>query len=228
MSGFSDHIVYKPKNGNALVKSGRTTIYNSPGNQAFYAARDTYLIDTTWIYKMSWENNTDATQTYSLKYTTGLKVTVGSEVSASVGMGAAYEGLSISMDISTKVFSSTETTSGVEKTITLNIPPKSRLTFYQRKYRFRDTMFFVLDAWNEEWNAGSWGGYTITRKECEVEIMSEDYLTTDIVLDSSSAGTMTVPTVSRSDPSNIEGRRLTRKRENLTEWAKDDLSRMGL
>ncbi|KAK0487354.1 hypothetical protein IW261DRAFT_1558436 [Armillaria novae-zelandiae] len=178
-SGFSDHVVYKPKNGNALVKSGRTTIYYSQDNQAFYAARDTYLIDTTWIYKMSWENNTDATQSYSLKYTTGLKVI------ASVGMGAAYEGLSISMDVSTKVLSS------VEKMITLNIPPKSRLTFYQRKCRFRDTMFFVLDAWNTEWNAGSWGGYDATRKECEVEIMSEDYLTTDIVLDSSTAGTMT-------------------------------------
>ncbi|KAK0187888.1 hypothetical protein F5146DRAFT_1113084 [Armillaria mellea] len=187
----------RPQNGNALVKSGRTTVCYSHGNQAFYAARDIYLIDTTWIYKISWENNTDATQTYSLKYS----ITVGSEVTASVGMGAANEGLSISMDVSTKVFSS--------KTITLNFPPKSRLTFYQGKYRFRDTMFFVLDAWNAEWNAGS--------KECEVEIMSEDYLTTDIILDSSTLGTMTASTVPRSDPSDLEIRRATQKRENLTE-----------
>ncbi|KAH9859103.1 hypothetical protein C2E23DRAFT_34464 [Lenzites betulinus] len=25
---------------------------------------------------------------------------------------------------------------------------------------------FILDAWHEEWNAGSWGGYDIARKEC--------------------------------------------------------------
>ncbi|KAK0459075.1 uncharacterized protein EV420DRAFT_301871 [Desarmillaria tabescens] len=225
MSGFSDHVVYKPKYGDALVKSGRTTIYYSYANEAFYAAKDTYLIDTTWVYKMYWENNTNATQQYSLKYTTGLKVTQGSEVTVSVGIAASYEGLSMSMDASSKVFSSYETTQSVEKTITLNIPPKSSLTFYQRKYRFRDTMFFILDAWGEEWNAGSWGGYTITRKPCEVEIMSEDYLTVDTALDASTTGTMTMPTVGRAD---LESRRATRKRENLTEWAKGDLSRMGL
>ncbi|KAK0189588.1 hypothetical protein F5146DRAFT_931967, partial [Armillaria mellea] len=204
-----------------------TTIYYSYANEAFYATRDSYLIDTTWVYKMSWENNTTAMQTYFLKYTTGLKVTQGNEVSISVGMGAAYERLLILMDVLMKVFLSTETMSGFEKTITLNIPPKLSLTFYQRKYWFRDTMFFVLDVWSVEWNAGSWGGYNIIRKDCEVEIMSEDYLMMDTLLDSFTVGTMIMPTVSRSNSSNIEACRLTQKHENLTEWAKGDLSRMG-
>ncbi|KAK0212457.1 hypothetical protein DFS33DRAFT_29704 [Desarmillaria ectypa] len=222
---FSKYVVYKPKGGDAMVKSGRSTIYHVAGDQAFYASIDTYLVDTTWVSKMSWENNTAAAQTYSLQYTTELKVTKGSEVTNSVGIGAAYKGLSMSMDSQTKVFTTYETTQSQTKTITLSVPPKSTLTFYQKKYRFKDTMFFVLDAWNEEWNAGSPGGYNITRKECEVEIMSEDYLTTDVALVDSATGTMDVKTVSRADS---EGLRKTRKRENLTERAKGELSKMGV
>ncbi len=69
------------------------------------------------------------------------------------------------------------------------------------------------------------GGYDITRKECQVEIMSEDYLTTDTPLVDSATGTMVVKSVSRAD---IESRRKTRKRENLTERAKKELSKMGV
>ncbi|KAK0241378.1 hypothetical protein EDD85DRAFT_397814 [Armillaria nabsnona] len=222
---FSKYVVYKPSGGDTMVNSGRSTIYNSPGDEAFFASLDTYLIDTTWVSKMSWENNTAATQTYSLQYTTELKVTKGTEVTNSVGIGAAFKGMSMSMDSQTKTFTTYETTDTQTKTITLSVPPKSTLTFFQRKYRFRNTMFFVLDAWSEEWNAGSPGGYDITRKECQVEIMSEDYLTTDTPLMDSATGTMVVKSVSRAD---IEGRRKTRKRENLTERAKKELSKMGV
>ncbi|KAK0459081.1 uncharacterized protein EV420DRAFT_302061 [Desarmillaria tabescens] len=222
---FSKYVVYKPSGGDAMVKSGRSTIYSYPGDEAFYASIDTYLVDTTWVSKMSWENNTTAAQTYSLQYTTELKVTQGSEVTNSVGIGAEFKGLSMSMDSQTKTFTTYETTETLTKTITLSVPPKSTLTFYQKKYRFRSTMFFVLDAWNEEWNAGSPGGYDITRKECQVEIMSEDYLTTDVALVDSATGTMDVKRVSRAD---LESRRKTRKRENLTERAKKELSKMGV
>ncbi|KAK0212448.1 hypothetical protein DFS33DRAFT_28427 [Desarmillaria ectypa] len=51
--------------------------------------------------------------------------------------------------------------------------------------------------------------------------MSEDYLTTDVTSNASRTGTMNVPEVARATN---EGR----KRENLTEMAKDALSRMGV
>ena len=35
-------------------------------------------------------------------------------------------------------------------------------------------MFFILDAWEREWNVGSWGSFEIKRNECDVEIDSED------------------------------------------------------
>jgi len=222
---FSKHVVYKPSGGDSLVKSARTTIYVFAGDEAFFAARDCYLVDTIWVSKMSWENNTDAAQTYSLAYNTQLKVTEGSEVTNSVSVGVAYEGLSISMESSTKTFTTYETTESTTKTITLSVAPRSHLTFYQRTYRFKETMFFILDAWGEQWNAGSPGGYDITRKKCTVEIMSEDYMTTSNRLDDSISGTMEVTTVDRAER---EDARLTRKRENLTERAKKALSDMGV
>ncbi|KAK0226319.1 hypothetical protein IW262DRAFT_758217 [Armillaria fumosa] len=222
---FSKYVVYKPSGGDTMVKSGRSTIYYSQGDQTFYASIDTYLVDTTWVSKMSWENNTAAAQTYSLQYMTELEVTQGIEATNSVSIGAEFKGMSMSMDNQTKTFTMYETTDTQTKTITLSVPPKSKLTFYQRKYRFRDTMFFVLDAWNEEWNAGSPGGYDITRKECQVEIMSDDYLTTATPLADSATGTMEVKSVARTDSEDL---RKTRKRENLTQRAKDELSEMGV
>ncbi|KAG7449736.1 uncharacterized protein BT62DRAFT_886055, partial [Guyanagaster necrorhizus] len=195
-------------------------IYISPGDEAFYAAVDTYLIDATWVPQTTWKNTTAAAQTNTAQYTTGLTVTAGSDVTAAVGIAAAYDGLSITMDASVKTFADYETTDSMEKVVMLDVPPLSTVTFYQRKYRFRDTMFFILDAWNAEWNAGSWGGYDITRKDCAVEIMSEDYLTTVIPLNGTTTGTMVVNTVSRAEQ---ESARVTRTRESLTERAKEAL-----
>ncbi|KAK0195808.1 hypothetical protein F5146DRAFT_1118442 [Armillaria mellea] len=207
-----------------MVKSARSAIYNFPHKESLFASIDTYLIDTTWVSKVSWENDTSAEQTYSLQYTTELKVTKGTEVTNSVGIGAEFKGLSLSMSSEIKTFSAYETTDTQTKTITLSVPPKSTLTFYQKKYRFKITMFFILDAWGQEWNVGSQGSYDIKRKECEVEIMSEDYLTTEGVLDSAT-GTMEVETVSKVD---IVEARHTPKREDLTQWSKDALSKMGI
>ncbi|KAL1940251.1 hypothetical protein VTO73DRAFT_9203 [Trametes versicolor] len=222
---MSKYIVSKPAGGDALIKSERTTIVTHSGNEGLYAAVDTYLVDTTWMRQVSWENRTDAAQVYEHSYTTELKVTQGTEVTVAVHVGAAFEGLSVGMDASTKTFTTKETTSTDTKTMTITVPPRSTLTFYQRQYTFRATMFFILNAWHQEWNAGSPGGYDIERKTCTVQINSEDYLTTETELTNEGVDTMHVDTVARA---NNESDRLTRKRENLTEWAKQQLSKMGI
>lgn len=222
---FSQYTVYKPNGGDALVKSSRSTIYYFRDDEAFYAAIDIYLVKTTWVSGWSWENNTEAVQAYTYSYTTQLKVTRGAEVTNSVSVGAAFEGLSVSMGTSGKTFSSTETTTSRTTTLTANIPARTKVTHYQRMYEFRSSIHFVLDAWNEEWNAGSSGGCNIIRKECTVQIMSEDYLTTDSELDSAVVGSLTVATVPRE---NREESRRTRMRRNLTKRAKDALSKMGV
>ncbi|KAK0494806.1 hypothetical protein EDD18DRAFT_1463867 [Armillaria luteobubalina] len=214
----------RPCGDDALVKSARSAIYNFPGKESLFASIDVYLIDITWMSKMSWENDIIAEQTYPLQYMTGLQVTKGAEVTNSVSIGAEFKDLSLSMDIEAKTFTTYETTNTQIKTISLRVPPKSTVAFYQKRYRFKIKMFFILDAWGQEWNVGSQGGSDIERKECEVEIMSEDFLTTDRVLDPAT-GTIEVKTVSKADTA--EARR-TRKHEDLTQWSKDALSKIAI
>ncbi|KAK0226323.1 hypothetical protein IW262DRAFT_758331 [Armillaria fumosa] len=77
-----------------------------------------------------------------------------SKSSNSVGIGAEFKGLSLSISRGTKTISTYETTDTQTKTISLSVSPKSTLTFYQKRYRFKITMFFILDAWGQEWNVG--------------------------------------------------------------------------
>jgi len=136
--------------------------------------------------------------------------------------GPRTKGASVSFNHETKTFKSTETTESRTITLTLTVPPRSYLVFYQRRYTFRDTIFFILDAWNQEWNVGSWGGYEFTWKEADVQIMSEDYATLSADLDGSTTGSISVTTVDRVPRAGI-----TRKRENITQRAKDKIASMG-
>jgi hypothetical protein len=97
-SDMYKYAVYKASGGNARVKTGREEIYVTRGEEALYAVVDTDLVDIIWALKMSWKNDTDATQTYSYSYTTGLKVTQGSEVNND------FKGVGITIDHSEKVF----------------------------------------------------------------------------------------------------------------------------
>ncbi|KAK0189587.1 hypothetical protein F5146DRAFT_931613, partial [Armillaria mellea] len=214
---FADYVVYKASGGDALVKSGRTTIYECPVDQTtFCVCKDTYFVDTAWVSQMSYQNTTDSDQTYTLEYTTGTKPTETADFPKSIGIGASYNGLTMTMDDQTKVFSDFETTESVMKTISL--------TFYQRKYRFRDSMFFILDTSGEEVNVGSPDGDGVLTDEREVEIMSEDCLIVGATLSRSTTGTMVVPSVV---PADVEDGRETLDPKDLPAMAKDVLTKMG-
>jgi hypothetical protein len=142
-----------------------------------WAAFDTYLIDITWVPTMSWKNDTDILQPYSYSCTTGLRITSGSEVNNGFPLAAIYKGASLTINHQERVLKLTEATSSKTMTMNLSVPPRSLLIFYQRRYRFRNSIFFILNAWGKDWNVGRWEGHETTTKECEVEIMSEDYMT---------------------------------------------------
>jgi hypothetical protein len=215
------YAVYKPSDGDARIKSGLQEIYYDHKGDKLHAAVDTYLIDITWVQRMSWKNNTDVEQTHTYTHTTGLTITKGKEVTAAFPLGAAYEGASLSIDHHETVFKKSETTEKATIRINLRVPPYSRLILYQKRYRFRDRMFFILYAWNQRWNVGSWGSYEVLRKECEVEIMTEDFVTQQAEL--RGTGTIHVETVKE-----VEGVKDTRKRDDCTGACKDRLDWMRL
>ena len=216
------YVVYKPKGGDARVKAARVKLY-IPGDEGLYAAIDTYLVDTTWVRTMSSKNDTDGAQQYNIEYNTELRITQGLEVCYVFSIANVYEGMSTTIERQEKVFKATETTRTKTISVNVTIPPRSRLIFYQRRYRFKNNMFFILDAWAKEWNVGSWGGYDASRKECIVEIFSEDYATLTSELDGSRIGTMDVETVT-----NVQGADTSRMREECTERCKETLARMGV
>jgi len=84
-------------------------------------------------------------------------------------------------------------------------------------------MSFIPDPWGREWSVGSWGSYEIGRKECEVEIDSEDYATLQSELDGSKTGTIDVKTVGGThgaDVTTVGRGRIVRRgaRTSLRRW----------
>ncbi|KAJ7510770.1 hypothetical protein B0H11DRAFT_1845496 [Mycena galericulata] len=217
-----DYRVYNPT-GTARTFAGRETIFYRAGDQAMYAVINRFLERVQWIQLVAWKNDTDAPQQYQYSYTTGLTITQGSEVTNGFSLGASYQGMSIGIDHSTRTFKSTETTSTKTTTITVNVPPRSELIFYQKRFDFRDNITFINDAWGQEWNIGPWGGYTpLTTKVTSVNIMAEEYFTRSARLPEG-PGSVTVDTVASAS---LAG--WTRKRENVTQRAKDALNSMGV
>jgi hypothetical protein len=107
-------------------------------------------------------------------------------------------------------------------TTTLSVPPRSLLIFYQRRYKFRSSMFFILDtAWGRFWNICGLESSDLLRKECEVEIMSEDYATLRAELDGTETGTINVDTVT-----GVQGVSMTKKREECSDRCKEKLNGM--
>ncbi|KAJ6463007.1 hypothetical protein C8R45DRAFT_841356, partial [Mycena sanguinolenta] len=214
--------VYKP-NGAARTFGRRWQIYTKADDQTLDAAINRTLEKIQWIQLISWKNDTDAAQQYQHSYSTGLKITEGSDVTNGFNLGASYEGMSIGISHSEHTLKSTETTTTETKTTTVNVHPRSELIFYQKRYDFRDEITFVNDAWGQERNIGPWGGYTpLTTKVTSVSIMAQEYFTKSARLPEG-PGSVDVVTVA---PAPLAGK--TRKRENVTQTAKATLANMGL
>lgn len=104
---------------------------------------------------------------------------------------------------------------------TITVPSRSLVIVYQRRYKFKNSMFFILDAWGTKSNVGSWGSNEFTTKECVVEIMSEDFTVMRSELDGTRMGTLDVACVEAAQPVGT-----TRMRDECTGWCKDKLDHM--
>lgn len=175
----------------------------------------------------SFENATDAKQTYSHQHTTQLKITNGAEVARSVNIGAELKTLAINMNLSGKTFTDDETsTTPQTRTLTINIPPKTKITFYQRRYEFKIVVYFISDSWGKEWKVGTSGGERCLTKECTMEIISDDFLAKDTELRYTVAsGGMQVMAVS---PVGLQRYGGVKDRDCLTEKAKRTLHNMNI
>jgi hypothetical protein len=186
-----------------------------------WAAFDTYLIDITWVSRVSWKNDTDMMQTYSYSCTTGLTITSGREVNNGFSLGAIYQGVTVTIDNQERVFKPTETMESRTTTINFSVPPRSLFIFYQRRYRFRNSISFILNAWGKDWKVGRWKSQETATKECEVEIMSEDYVTMQAPSQLGGTGIVNVNIVD-----GVQGTNATKTWDDCTNRCKDKLRAM--
>jgi len=219
MPNLYQYTVYKPAGGNALVNSKRQNLYTIYRNQILDALVNTYLIDTTWVSKMTWKNDTDVTQTFTHTYSTDFMIMSGGEVDKGYSLAEAFRRISVTIEGQEKTFHTTE-----RRTIamTLSVPPRSSLIFYQKRYRFKDLMSFVLkDDQLQAWKVSMFSYTAYAWKECVVEIMSEDYATLTDELDGTQAGTINVKTV---DP--LQGPSASKGRAECPEQCNTKLAEM--
>ncbi|KAF8907580.1 hypothetical protein CPB85DRAFT_1436425 [Mucidula mucida] len=186
--------------------AGRVTFYSRPGDEAMYAVVNRFLKRVQWVQLIAWKNDTDATQQYQYSYTTGLTITQGSEITNGFNLGASYKGMSIGVNHSRHTFKTTKITSSATTTITVSVPPRSELMFYQKRFDFCNNITFINNAWGQDL----------------VKIMAEEYFTKSARLPEG-PGSVAVDSVLAAL---LAG--WTRKRENITQRAKDTLTRMGL
>jgi hypothetical protein len=168
--------VYTPSNGDTLIKSGPQEIYYAHKDDSLHACVDIYLVNITWVPVMTWMNSTEVEQTYTCSHTTGLTVTNGTEVDDGISIERIFCGATVTTNHEKKVFTTIETSKSTTFTISVRVPPRCCLTFYQRKYRFKNRVSLIHSTSDKLYSIGDGCG-KIAWKECEVEIMSSHYLT---------------------------------------------------
>ena len=206
-----------------IVGQQKTTIYHSPELEALYQFLDTKSQGFEWILQMSWVNESSSPQTYQETVTEGLVNRSGSETEVHFGISAAFKGLGIDIGSSHKTFTEQETSHirQIQKTIT--VIPNATTYFYQKRYRFKSTVWFVNDGWGEEWLVGTKGSYIAVTRDALVEIESNEFATLTRQLNGST-------TIAAETPKNIKypSNFRARKFENITARAKRELAKRGI
>lgn len=217
-TSFQRYFVY-----DTIVAQKKTTIYFDPGQEALYQFLDTKSQGFEWVLQMSWVNDGDSSHTYKETVTEGLVLRSGAETEAHFGVSAAFKGLGIEIGGSRKTFTEQETSRAREVEKSITIGPKSSTYFYQKRYSFKSTVWFVFDGWNEEWLVGSLGSYTPITRDTLVEIESNEFATLTRRLDGSIITSAETPKGIKY-PSNFRARKF----ENITPRAKRELHRRGI
>lgn len=212
----------EPSNS-SIVNQKRHTIYSSPGDESLYSSSTSYLVAIENILLMSWQNPSEATDTYTKTYTVGFTSTTSTEVSESISLGLSFEGVSIGgSEFGIKTIDTKESSTSTEESVQVELPPHSEVYFYQRRYYFSTDVYFTLDAWGDLILAGSNGGYHIQIANVLSHIDATDYLTSPTKLE----GTTSAYFDSESKLGWYGD--IVRKFENLTGRAKDTLRSMGV
>ena len=116
--------------------------------EGLFSSHDIHLVDIVWDLKKSWQNDTSRDHAQTCLCASELEDKEGAEVTKSMDVGAAYNGMSIEVNGSQKIFHVAEKTR--QNNITVRVPANSTLLFYQKKIasRKRCSLFLTPGAKN--------------------------------------------------------------------------------
>ena len=104
-----------------------------------------------------------------------LSIRSGIETETGFDISGAFRGLEFKLGESSKTFSEQKTSHGVAGTKSVSIVPNATTFFYQKRYKFKSTVWFVNDAWGEETLVVSQGTFAPVTRTVEVEIDSSEF-----------------------------------------------------
>jgi len=207
---------------NTIVNQVSRQVFDIPGDEALHAIVESFLLRVTWVKISERHNFTTTPIIQTVRVLTRRTVASGSETNQELNIGLAYDGLSVGYGTSTKTFTSNETVSEHETTTTYTILPQTSLYVYQRRYHFRDEIWWIANAWEKLWNVCTpGGGYTLLRVSNESHIDAEEH----IAIDSPLTGTQSV-SVSKHETANRASRQTNRQFHNHTKKTRNAVTKV--
>uniref|UniRef100_A0A0W0FQN7 Uncharacterized protein n=1 Tax=Moniliophthora roreri TaxID=221103 RepID=A0A0W0FQN7_MONRR len=166
-----------------IIRQGLTTFISNPGDLALYKAIDLHFVEYEWVLIANLENDAGSLATYEQEYRVGLQFTSGSEYDAPWNISAEFSGLNFGYQQINKVFSKSETsTQGATFKAGVTVGPNSRAYLYQKRYKFRPEVWFLLDAWAKMWAVGQLQVNRPLTRSAVVVIDSDEYRSSSYAL----------------------------------------------
>jgi len=165
----SEFLIYN-KGQDPIVDQWKDTIYHHKGEQALYKMVDVHLEGYEWVPIGKWDNHGDKPITYKSE----LKITQGDSVEERWGFKLAFRGLQFNIGGNKQRFSREETTTSNEYTVTVPADLKLPAYVYQKRYKFKAQLWFLLDDRNQVWTVGEYKKPGVLSEDGVVEINSDE------------------------------------------------------
>ncbi|CAE7208517.1 unnamed protein product [Rhizoctonia solani] len=183
MSGQQARILVPNSGEQVVVGQIQRTVINRPGQEALLALLEPFLRRVEWELIASYSNRSSSYQKVELQTRTRLTVTNGIEASTNLNIPGSFAGLTFTFGGTTKTFTPAETTeAGVQATKTYSLEPMKTLYIYQRRYTFRERVWWIMDAWGKYWTAGNDGNNETIQASILLHIYADEFLTSEVEL----------------------------------------------
>ncbi|KAI5780997.1 hypothetical protein DFH27DRAFT_582412 [Peziza echinospora] len=202
MSRSSDRAQSFRLAGERRIAQNVELLYNMPEiGESLRCIMDIRLIGYDWVRKFSHRNNSQVEVTHELETSVGLSTVHEHESTQRWGIEAAFRGISVGFENTTRTLTSVETSHTRTTRTRIVVPPGQAVFMYQRVFYFETELFFL---YGQQWRPALWtvgvqgGGHIVTGdmgrlfRTSRTSIETEERRSEDTPLHGQRMGTNTV------------------------------------